>query len=298
MRYDHVLESFYNHPHAITEEKLLEIQTFLHAKVSGDVIADDRIRAIVAGRRDDGVEMVGRVAVVPVFGVIAQRLGLLGQASGGVSAEALGAKLDSLVNDKTVRAIVLAFDSPGGSVYGVAELGNKIHGYKGQKKVIGIADSVAASAAYWLLSQCQEINVTPGGQVGSIGVIAAHEDLSKRNEAKGKTTTLVTAGKFKAEGSPFGPLDEEARAEMQGKVDHYYAMFTQAVARGRGVTEAKVKADYGQGRMLVAKEAVARGMADHVATLAQVLGRLGADVSQGGVSPGMAMARARAIEVE
>jgi len=52
----------------------------------------------------------------------------------------------------------------------------------------------------------------------------------------------------------------------------------------------------GQGRMVLAKDAVALGMADRVATIQQVLHRMGAD--EGGTSPGAAMARARAVEIE
>jgi len=300
MRYSHILDAFYT-PLAITEDKLWEIHEFLHAKSAGEEVSEDRIREIMAGRREDGVDMVGRIAVVSVFGVISQRVGLLGQASGGVGAEALAARLDGLVNDKTVKSILMVFDSPGGSVFGVTELANKIAGYRGQKKVVGIADSIAGSAAYWLLSQTQEVNVTPGGQIGSIGVIAAHEDVSKREEAKGRTTTLITAGKYKGERSPYAPLSEDGKADMQAKVDSYYGLFVGAVARGRGVTEGKVKADFGQGRMVTAKNAVALGMADHVATLETVLKRMGADASGGGmgaVSPSQATARARSIEVE
>lgn len=301
MKYARILEAFYSTPLALEESKLWLIHEFLLRAAAAEAVAEERVTEIVAGRREDGVQMAGKVAVVSVFGIISQRVGLLERASGGIGTEELGATLDSLVNDKAVKAICMVFDSPGGSVYGVAELGAKIASYRGQKKVVGVADSVAASAAYWLLSQCQEVNVTGGGQVGSIGVLTAHEDMSKRLEAKGRTVTVVSAGKYKTETMPFAPLSEEAKAELQAMVDHYYGMFVGAVARGRGVSEGRVKADFGQGRMVTAKEAVSRGMADHVATLEQVLRRLGGDVAQGGagaISPAMAAARARAAEIE
>ena len=148
--------------------------------------------------------------------------------------------------------IVLLVDSPGGSVYGIAELANKINALKGEKKIIGMADSVAASAAYWLASQCSELVCCPGGQVGSIGVLAAHEDQSGAAEQAGVKTTLVTSSKYKGEGNPFGPMDDDARAEIQSKVDAYHAMFVAAVARGRGVSEGVVNKTFGQGRMSMA----------------------------------------------
>lgn len=284
MRYPAIAAAFYNTPHAITPEKLGEIRAFLEGKFAlPGSIEDARAGAFnedrpppgpTAGPRD-GVQMVGRVAVVPVMGVIAQRMNLMSAFSGGTSAEQLGATIDALAADKSVRAIVLNVDSPGGSVFGIAELGDKIHAAKADKKIVAVANATAASAAYWIASQASELVVTTSGQVGSIGVIAAHTDESAADEKNGIKTTIISAGKYKAEG--YLPLTDDARAAMQANVDKMYGMFVRAVARGRGVTENRVDSDFGQGRMLLAKDAVAAGMADRVATLEQTLRRLGAD---------------------
>jgi signal peptide peptidase SppA len=291
MNYPHLLAAFNRSPWAILPEKLDEIRAFVELKVRGGDVPEERVQAIEASRRDASVQMAGRVAVMPVFGVIAQRVGGVERMSGMVSTEEIGATLDSLVADKQVRAIVMAFDSPGGSVFGVPELSEKIRAARDQKKVVALADSMAASAAYWLAAQASEVVVTPGGQVGSVGVIVAHIDVSKMEEAAGIKTTLVTSSPFKAEFAPEVPLTEEARGELQGKVNEYHAMFVAALAKGRGLTEARVNKDFGQGRMMTAKAAVEAGMADRVATLAQVVGRLNG-------TPATAMAaRVRAIEV-
>lgn len=88
------------------------------------------------------------------------------------------------------------------------------------------------------------------------------------------TTTLVSAGKYKAEGHPFAPLSDEARAALQRRVDECYARFVAAVAAGRGVSDATVREGYGQGRLLGARDALAAGMIDEIATLDDVLGEL------------------------
>lgn len=304
MPYRSILAAFYSDPLAILPEKLEEVRAFLHLKAEGKDIKPEQLAAVVGSRRPDGVQMAGRVAVVPVFGVIAQRTGMLAEASGGVSAERLGATLDALAEDKQVRSIVLAFDSPGGSVYGIEELGAKIRGLRDRKKIVGLADSVAASAAYWLIAQTSEVNVTPGGQVGSIGVLSAHQDISELEAKLGVKTTVVTSAPYKAEMAPIAPLSEEARGEMQAKVQHYHGLFTKAVAKGRGVSEARVEADFGKGRMVTAQAAVDRGMADRVATLEQVLRRLDAgDLESAQTAKAVghdakwAAARVRALEV-
>ena len=91
---------------------------------------------------------------------------------------------------------------------------------------------------------------------------------------KGVKVNLISAGKYKTEGNPFEPLSEEAREQIQKRVDEYYDMFVAAVARNRSVSRSDVRGGFGQGRMVGAKEAVASGMADRVATLDETISRL------------------------
>jgi len=320
MLYQRILEAVYNQPLAILPEKLEQVQAFLALKARGVDVPPEQVHAIVAERdnrralaipdalitvrRPDGVLMAGRVAIVSVFGVLAQRAGPLDQMSGIIGTERLGATLDSLIVDRQVKSIIMAFDSPGGSVFGIPELAKKIRDARAEKKIAGIADSLAASAGYWLLAQTSEITVTPAGQVGSVGVIAAHVDVSKMEEILGVKTTLVTSSPFKAEFAPEQPLSEEARAELQGKVNAYHAMFTADLAKGRGVSQSRVEKDFGGGRMFLAEEAVKRGLADRVGTLAQLLDRLGANETGGPKAEArplgakLAAYRARAVQVE
>lgn len=310
IHYPHILAEFHAGAWAVLPAKLLEIRAFLWAKMRGekpplwstaDAARQKDRRAQLRALEDWGEDMpreppvagpleraggarVGKAAVLPLYGTIVQRASLVTDISGATSTETIGRALDALAADPTCRAIVLDVDSPGGSVFGVSELWAKIQSVAGEKKVVAVANSMAASAAYWLASAAREIYVTPGGQVGSIGVLSAHEDLSAAYEQEGVKTTLVSAGKYKTEGNPYGPLDEEGRASMQRMVDEYYQSFAAAVARGRGISEARVKADYGQGRLVSAKDAKAAGMVDGIATLEQVLGRLGATASPGGAS--------------
>lgn len=214
----------------------------------------------------------GSVAVLPLHGVISQR-GTEWWAD--TSADRFGAVFDSAMRNPGIGAVVLDVDSPGGTVYGVRELADRVYAARGVKPVVAVANSEAASAAYWVASQAEQLVVTPGGAVGSIGVWAAHEDWSKFEERFGVKTTLVSAGKYKVEGHPYGPLDEEAKAEMQRGVDQTYSSFVSAVARGRGQNVETVRSGFGEGRMVRASTAQTQGMADRVASLDRVLSELG-----------------------
>ena len=191
-----------------------------------------------------------------------------------------------------MKVIVFDVDSPGGEVEGVPELAEEIGKSRGQKKTIAVANSVAASAAYWLAAPPGELVVIPSGQVGSIGVFVAHEDVSKQLDAAGVKVSLISAGKFKVDGNPYEPLSDSAREDLQGKVDSFYGMFVKSVARGRGVSQASVREGFGQGRMVMAADAVDSKMADRIATMDETIARV-----SGGTAPRRIGATAEASDM-
>lgn len=193
---------------------------------------------------------------------------------GGTGLDAFVAKLQAAVAAPDVRAVVLDVDSPGGSVFGVEEAAAAVMAARGRKPIIAVANHMAASAAYWVASAADELVVSPSAMVGSVGVITVHVDDSKLMESIGYQTTVIAAGRFK--GEMLGPLTDEAKAELQGQVDRYYEAFVRSVAKGRGVTAAKVRGDFGEGRVVGASAAVQAGMADRIGTLDSVLKKLGA----------------------
>ncbi len=216
------------------------------------------------------------IAVLPLYGVVTQRGNMVDDISGpgSTSTQKFTSALRQVLADDTVGQILIDIDSPGGSVYGVAELAAEIVKARAQKPVVAVANSLAASAAYWIGCSAGEFYVTPGGEVGSIGVWQAHYDYSKALEEEGVKLTLISAGKFKVEGNPYVPLDPEAQAFMQSRVDDYYNAFIKAVAKGRGVSVADVRDGMGEGRVLGADAALAAKMVDGVATFDDVLAKM------------------------
>jgi signal peptide peptidase SppA len=249
-------------------------------EVRGDAQAIEARRAAAAGQSGNGI------AVLPLYGIVAQRADAVDDISGpgGTSTQRFGRQLNEAVADDSVGSIIIDIDSPGGSVYGVQELADEIYAARAQKPVIAYANSMAASAAYWLGSQATEFHVTPGGDVGSIGVIAEHDDFSKFLENEGIKITYITAGQFKAEGNPTEPLSAEALDFQQSRVDDYYSAFTKAVARGRGVPVGAVRSDMGQGRCYGATQAMDARMVDAVSTFGDVIARARSLMQGGGKS--------------
>jgi len=275
MLYERIVSAAVSTPWAVHPDKLRVIESFLSRKARGEAIPEWEIVAAKQQQRKSGPTPPGGVGIIPVYGTITQRADLMTEWSGGTSTDAVGQRIDELAADPNVKAIVLDVDSPGGTVYGVGELADKIRETAKTKKVIGVANSEAASAAYWILSQASEVVVTPNGQVGSIGVYVMHVDQSEALKAIGENVTLLSAGERKVAGNPYGPLDQTGRAELQASVDDYYDKFSRAVARGRGKAQSTVQGGFGKGGMVRAEQAVSEGMADKVGTLDSVLSRYG-----------------------
>ena len=216
----------------------------------------------------------GSIAVIPVHGAVMQRASMMQDMCGGTSTDQVSSMLRQALADETVSKILIDIDSPGGSVYGTGELAAEIYQARSQKPIVAFANSLAASAAYWIGCSASEFYVTPGGEVGSIGVWMAHDDYSKAMDDAGVKTTIISAGKFKVEGNPYEPLGEDAQAFMQSRVSDYYQSFTAGVAKGRGVPIDAVRSGMGQGRCLGADQALSENMVDGVMTLNDVIKKM------------------------
>ena len=283
-----LLSEFLTTPWALMPERLQAIAEVLTRWSAGEPPTDEAMFQIQSERvlRDTRKQMAAAnagsgIAVLPLYGVVTQRGNMVDDISGpgSTSTQQFTSALRQVLADDTVGQILIDIDSPGGSVYGVAELASEIVKARSQKPVVAVANSLAASAAYWIGCSASEFYVTPGGEVGSIGVWQAHFDYSKALEEEGVKTTLISAGKFKVEGNPYVPLDPEAQAFMQSRVDDYYNAFIQAVAVGRGVTVDVVRNGMGEGRVLGADAALAQRMVDGIASFDDVLARMQAKVT-------------------
>lgn len=295
-RYAHVISFVREQPWAIRRERLLVITDLLRLRASGGHLSEEDVAArIGAGpARRETERQAGAVAVIPVYGVITQRADLMTEMSGGTSTERLARDFRAALADSSVRAVLLDVSSPGGGVYGVAELADEIRAARGKgKPIVAIANAMAASAAYWIASAADELVVIPSGEVGSIGVYAAHQDVSEHLAAEGIKVSLLSAGEGKTDGNPFEPLSERARADIQARIDDYYGMFVRSVAKGRGVASEVIRSKW-KARVVGAAEAVELGMADRVDTFDATLRRL---LGRGAASVGKDKAEGGAVEV-
>jgi HK97 family phage major capsid protein len=271
---DNVLTAVYGRPWAILPERLEVIADVVERWSRGDKPSDEILALYAAQNRKPQMQRNGKVAVLPVYGVLAQRMNMMTEMSGGTSYELFGKQFQALVDDPEVSAIVLDVDSPGGDVAGVAEVAAQVHAARGSKPIVAVANPLIGSAAYYIASATDEIVAGTDTEIGSIGVFMVHTDRSAADAQAGITRTLIKAGKYKAEGIPIAPLTDDARAHLQSMVDDAYDQFVGAVAKHRGVSADAIRNGYGQGRTHYGARAVASGLADRVGTMASVLAEL------------------------
>lgn len=277
MRYAHILAAVTEERWALKEEKLLAILDFLRCQAAGEKLSAEEIQARIERGQDRAVaRQEGVVAVLPLRGVIANRMNMLDEISGGTSSEGFGKAFQAAMRDDGVKAIIFDVDTPGGAVSGADELSSMIYAARGGKPIIAHVNAMCASAGYWIASAADEVVVTRSGSVGSIGVYGVHTDISQAMDKLGVKKTLISAGKFKVSGNELEPLDDETRDRMQTKVNAAYEMFVKTVARNRKANVTAVRNGYGQGDTLDAEPALAEGMIDRIATLDETLQRFGA----------------------
>jgi signal peptide peptidase SppA len=273
------MQAFVKSPWAILPEKLAILEEIVERHISGEKLTADEIEARVHGAKRPADRRVQTVAVLPLFGTIVPRADMFTDVSGATSAERFTAQFRDLVNDPSVSGIVLDVDSPGGQVAGIEEASQAIYDARGIKPIVAVSNHIMASAAYWIGTAADEVVVTPSGEVGSIGVFAVHRDNSAALEKQGIKISIISQGKYKIEGNPYQPLQEEARTAIQASVDESYDAFVNAVARNRGMKPNAVRNGFGEGRMVSARQAVKMGMADRVATLDETIQQLFAKLS-------------------
>lgn len=146
------------------ERNRLTMLAMLARSAGGDsVLPQARVHAATptALRRRPGH---GAIAVLPFYGICAQRPSELGEMLGLVSIHGFTQAFRAALADDSVGGILIDIDSPGGSVYGVMELADEIYRSRARKPIAAIANSLAASGAFWVASAAGESFVTPGAK--------------------------------------------------------------------------------------------------------------------------------------
>lgn len=234
------------------------------AEVAADGHADRHFDAIAQmGERVAGTHSAAirdGVGCLPIFGPILPRAAMINPSgAGAVALDRFAADLRVLQADTAVKRILLTVDSPGGAVTDVAAMARLVGA--SSKPIVAHVTGMCCSAAYWIASQASEMSADPIGIVGSIGVIMGGS-VQEGLDASGRRDVSIVSSS--APNKRPDLASEDGIAAVREMIDAIEDVFIRDVARGRGVTEAQVRADFGKGGTKTGKHAKAAGMIDRI----------------------------------
>lgn len=204
------------------------------------------------------MRVVAGVAEIGITGVLTEAPDFFAAYFGGgnTSYQDIRASLQMAASDPAVREVVLAIDSPGGTVQGLFETLDVLETFS---KPLRAQASFACSAAYAIAAQCDSILAnTKASSFGSIGVAVA----MFVDDAVVDITNTESPDKRPDVTTP------EGVATVQRELDAFFKLFAEAIARGRGVTFERVTQDFGRGATLLTADAKKAGMIDGLVSAA------------------------------
>lgn len=250
--------------------------------------------------RDDpqaAVQLRGAVAVIPVRGVVMKDApGWAVKAGWAADTRLLREQALIVAAAPDVESVLLVIDSPGGSVDGLAELGDALYALRQAKRLVAAVDGLAASAAYYIASQADQIVAGRMDLIGSIGTIIVAYDVSRMFDEAGIETVVISTGRLKGTGVTGSELTDDQRAYLQEVVDQFFGDFRAAVGRGRPALQGPAFDAVASGRVWTAADAQRLKLIDALGSPDEVLGRMQAELREAGRGR-MARAKARAVDV-
>lgn len=169
--------------------------------------------------------------------------------------------LEDFRTDSRIVAVVMRIDSPGGAVAPSQELYDAVGRLRASKPVVASLGNVAASGGYYVAAAADAIVAAPGSLTGSIGAIMSLSNYQTLADKIGVGENVVKSGRYKDIGHPLRPMTADERALLQTMVDDILTQFVDAVAKGRHMESAKVRA-LADGRIFSGAQAQAAGLVD------------------------------------
>ncbi len=163
--------------------------------------------------------------------------------------------------DKSIKAIVLRVDSPGGDGFASYLIWRELEITRKQKPVIVSMGSVAASGGYYISCNSDKIFALPATVTGSIGVFSLKMVLAGLYDKIGMKTEVIKRGEHADAFSPHRKLTTEEHQILKKAIEDFYAQFVHKVAQGRNKTFEYIDS-VGQGRVWTGNQAKALGLID------------------------------------
>ncbi|MEG2962362.1 MAG: signal peptide peptidase SppA [Janthinobacterium sp.] len=173
--------------------------------------------------------------------------------------------------DKSIKAVVLRVDSPGGSAFGSELIRRELELTRAAGKPVVVSmGNVAASGGYWISTSADEVIADAATITGSIGVFAILPTADKVVEKLGIHTAGSPTTWLADAGNPLRPLDPRFAEVIQGSINHVYGDFLGLAAKARKTTPEKIN-EVAQGRVWTGLQAKERNLVDRIGSYGDAL---------------------------
>ena len=214
------------------------------------------------------------VAIIRIAGPLLKSDDWLTKWLGGTSYVSVQRAIGEALGRSSVKTILLQVDSPGGSVDGLAELGDAVRAARRVKPVIAQVAGMAASAAYYVAAQASQVFAGRMDLVGSIGTVLSLYDYSRQFEKLGIEPVILATGEYKAAGEPGTEITTRQRRYFQSIVDGFFTDFRRVVVQGRGGGILENLGEVTTGKLYLAQDAMRLGLIDGIRTMDDTLRQL------------------------
>ena len=187
-----------------------------------------------------------------------------------IAADRFVQEIDKLREDKSVKAVVLRVNSPGGSVIASEKIKDALTLLNEEKPVVASYGNYAASGGYWISNGCRKIYTNASTLTGSIGVFSMIPEFSKTMRKVGVNFVSVASNAHSDMYALNRPFDATELAFLQASVEDIYERFVNMVAENRNMTVEQVDA-IAQGRVWTGADAIGIGIVDEIGTLSDAV---------------------------
>lgn len=185
----------------------------------------------------------------------------------GINYNNLVPVITELADDDKIKGMVLRVNSPGGSAFGSDQIGEALDYFMSKKKPLAVSmGDYAASGGYWISCGADRIFANPLTITGSIGIFGLIPNAKGLVEKLGMNPVTVATNPDAQFPSLVEPLNADQLNIMQKYVEKGYDRFIARVAKGRKMSESKVR-KIAEGRVWNAMKAKELGLVDEIGSL-------------------------------
>lgn len=242
----------------------------LRCAALADPQANGLLQMLLGEQKPQVREVVGKVGVVPLKGIVGMGLDPINKALGMADLEDFTAEFRAMEADSSVKKILLDVNSPGGGVLGVEEAAAMV---RESRKPVEAFGPMIGSAAYWIAGSARKVHGMASGRYGSIGAMAMVADTSAALERNGIKVHLIASGAFKGMFAPGTPVTEEHLAYATAQIGEIAGTFKKQVKSVR----TSIPAEAMEGQDFRGRAAAANGIITSiVSSRADVLAKMNA----------------------